>query len=374
MNYSESDNNQIKIIAFHLPQYHTFPENDEWWGKGFTEWVNVRKAKPLFEGHNQPRVPLNNDYYNMLDISTLERQAEQSKKYGIYGFCYYHYWFNGKKLLEKPVELLLEHNEINQRFCLCWANEPWTRSWDGDTGVVLMPQEYGGKDEWEEHFEYLLPFFRDERYIRVDNKPLFVIYRTNSIECCNEMLAYFHKRALEEGLNGLFILEEKNSFQPERKSVLTQGAIEFEPLYTLKYGRNIWQKVTQRIWSDCLNKIDKTTMRYYDYKKTWKNLAKRAYKTDSDIYQCAFVDWDNTARRGENGIVFRKSSPEVFEQGFKSLVTAAKKKDKKLVFVNAWNEWAEGCYLEPDEKNEFRYLEALQNALDKEGARCSQDI
>ena len=153
MNYSESDNNQIKIIAFHLPQYHTFPENDEWWGKGFTEWVNVRKAKPLFEGHNQPRVPLNNDYYNMLDISTLERQAEQSKKYGIYGFCYYHYWFNGKKLLEKPVELLLEHNEINQRFCLCWANEPWTRSWDGDTGVVLMPQEYGGKDEWEEHFE-----------------------------------------------------------------------------------------------------------------------------------------------------------------------------------------------------------------------------
>ena len=374
MNYSESDNNQIKIIAFHLPQYHTFPENDEWWGKGFTEWVNVRKAKPLFEGHNQPRVPLNNDYYNMLDISTLERQAEQSKKYGIYGFCYYHYWFNGKKLLEKPVELLLEHNEINQRFCLCWANEPWTRSWDGDTGVVLMPQEYGGKDEWEEHFEYLLPFFRDERYIRVDNKPLFVIYRTNSIECCNEMLAYFHKRALEEGLNGLFILEEKNSFQPERESVLTQGAIEFEPLYTLKYGRNIWQKVTQRIWSDCLNKIDKTTMRYYDYKKTWKNLAKRAYKTDGDIYQCAFVDWDNTARRGENGIVFRKSSPEVFEQGFKSLVAAAKKKDKKLVFVNAWNEWAEGCYLEPDEKNEFCYLEALQNALDKEGARCSQDI
>lgn len=374
MNYSESDNNQIKIIAFHLPQYHTFPENDEWWGKGFTEWVNVRKAKPLFEGHNQPRVPLNNDYYNMLDISTLERQAEQSKKYGIYGFCYYHYWFNGKKLLEKPVELLLEHNEINQRYCLCWANEPWTRSWDGDTGVVLMPQEYGGKDEWEEHFEYLLPFFRDERYIRVDNKPLFVIYRTNSIYCCNEMLAYFHKRALEEGLNGLFVLEEKNSFQPERASVLTQGAIEFEPLYTLKYGRSLWQKITQRIWSDCLNKLDKTSMRYYDYRKTWKNLAKRTYKTDSDIYQCAFVDWDNTARRGENGIVFRKSSPEVFEQGFKSLVVAAKKKDKKLVFVNAWNEWAEGCYLEPDEKNEFRYLEALQNALDKEGARCSQDI
>lgn len=366
MNNMNSSEDNLRIIAFHLPQYHTFPENDEWWGKGFTEWVNVKKAKPLYKNHNQPRVPLNNDYYNMLDVKTLERQASQSSKYGVYGFCYYHYWFNGKRLLEKPVELLLEHKEVQQNYCLCWANEPWTRSWDGDTGVVLMAQEYGAREEWEEHFEYLLPFFKDERYITVDGKPLFVIYRTNSIPCCDEMISYFNERAIEEGLNGIFTLEEKTSFQSERSCKFTSGAIEFNPLFTLKYGRNIWEKVTQRLWSNIHNVIDGTTMRYYDYKKAWRAIVRRSKLADDDIYTCAFVDWDNTARRGENGIVFRNSSSAIFKWGMEKLVDEAEKKEHKLVFINAWNEWAEGCYLEPDEKSGYKYLEALQSVVKKQ--------
>ena len=154
----------MKIIAFYLPQFHNIPENDEWWGNGFTEWTNVKKAKPIFEGHQQPKVPLNNNYYNLLDDNVKVWQADLAKKYGVYGFCYYHYWFNGKMLLEKPMEQMLENKEVDIPFCISWANEPWTKAWVGDEKKMLIAQEYGQEEEWKEHFMYLLPFFKDERY------------------------------------------------------------------------------------------------------------------------------------------------------------------------------------------------------------------
>ena len=192
----------MRIIAFYLPQFHDIPENDEWWGKGFTEWVNVKKAKPLFEGHAQPRVPLNNNYYNLLDDNIKIWQSEIAQKHGIYGFCYYHYWFNGKLLLEEPMEQMLKNKEITIPFCICWANEQWTKAWVGEN-KVLIAQKYGDKNEWAEHFYYLLPFLKDERYIYEKGKPLVVIYRPNIIPCLNEMLDYWVELAKKNGLNGI---------------------------------------------------------------------------------------------------------------------------------------------------------------------------
>lgn len=354
----------IQFIAFHLPQYHTFPENDEWWGKGFTEWVNVKNAKAMFAGHNQPRVPLNDNYYNMLSIDTLSEQARLSKEYGIDGFCYYHYWFNGKKLMEKPVELLLNNKEIEQRFCFCWANEPWTRSWDGKNGCVLIEQNYGGEKEWEEHYQYLLPFFLDDRYIKVDNKPLLVIYRANTIEKYEQMILYLKKRAKESGLSGLYVIEERNYYQSKKESEVSDAMIYFEPMNTLQNGRSFLEKVAQRLKSDFLNKKNKNAIRYYDYDKVWKRLLKEFQKSGAEVLPGAFVDWDNTPRRKNEGMVFVNGNPEKFGKYFGQLMDIAVSKNRKFAFINAWNEWAEGTYLEPDEKYGFGYLEKIKHIKD----------
>ena len=193
----------MKIIAFYLPQFHNIPENDEWWGNGFTEWTNVKKAKPLYEGHMQPRVPLGGNYYNLLDDNVKIWQADLAKKYGVYGFCYYHYWFNGKMLLEKPMEQMLANKEVDIPFCICWANEPWTKAWVGDERKLLIAHEYGKEEEWKQHFMYLLPFFKDKRYITKDGKPLFVFYRPDIVPCMKEMIETWDKLAKENGLSGI---------------------------------------------------------------------------------------------------------------------------------------------------------------------------
>ena len=192
------DNKGVKIIPFYLPQFHTIPENDEWWGEGFTEWTNVKKAKPLFEGHDQPRIPLNNNYYNLMDDNVKIWQAKLAKEYGIFGFCYYHYWFKGgRQLLEKPAEQMLKNKEIDIPFCFCWANENWSKNWDGGNREVIMEQDYGSQEDWEKHFRYFVRFFRDERYITVHGKPLLIIYKPEQITDLQQMVVYFRKRAKE---------------------------------------------------------------------------------------------------------------------------------------------------------------------------------
>jgi len=196
----------MKIIAFYLPQFHNIPENDEWWGDGFTEWTNVKGAKPIYRGQQQPKVPLNKNYYNLLDDNVKIWQARLAKKYGIYGFCYYHYWFNGKMLLQKPMEQMLKNSCVDIPFCICWANEPWTKAWVAEDRKVLIPQKYGERKEWKEHFEYLVPFFKDQRYIRIDDKPVIIIYRPKVISCVREMMQYWKELAVESGLNGLITM------------------------------------------------------------------------------------------------------------------------------------------------------------------------
>ncbi len=188
----------MKILAYYLPQFHEIEENNKWWGKGFTEWTNVKKGKKLFKTQNQPFVPLNNNYYNLLNKETVKWQTELAKKYGVYGFCYYHYWFEGKKLLEKPVENLLKWKNIDQKFCFCWANHSWKKTWNG-LNEILMEQKYGNEDSWNKHFDYLLQFFKDERYIKIDNKPIFMIFKLKDIKDINEMLDFFNKKCIENG-------------------------------------------------------------------------------------------------------------------------------------------------------------------------------
>lgn len=203
---------QTQIVAFHLPQFHTFPENDEWWGKGFTEWVNVKNAKPLYKGHNQPRVPLNNNYYDLSKIENMVAQMDLAREYGIHAFCYYHYWFDGKLLLHKPLEAIRDYQGVKLNYFLCWANEPWARTWDGHETDVLMPQRYGDRPEWERHFEYLLSFFKDQYYEKIDNKPVLVLYRCTSIPKCEEMIACWNQLCKQNGFDGIYIIEEKKLF------------------------------------------------------------------------------------------------------------------------------------------------------------------
>lgn len=344
-----------KVIAFYLPQFHAIPENDEWWGKGFTEWSNTKKAEPLYPGHYQPREPLNHNYYNLLDVSTLKNQAKLAREYGIYGFCIYQYWFGGKKLLEKPAELILENKDIDINFCISWANEPWTRAWDGKDKQVLMEQKYGNSDDWTAHFNYLLPFFKDERYIKIDGKPVFVIYRSNNIENVDDMVSHCNKLAIKYGFKGIYLLETLNSFQNKPVMNQSDGVIEFEPMFTMRHGLPY---ITQfkRLLRKKLGLLD--TM---DYDYLWSRITRRHRSyTGKDRYLGAFVDWDNTARKGKNGLVVTGATPEKFGAYLKQQVSSS---NQEFIFINAWNEWAEGAYLEPDEKYKFQYLEQIKELL-----------
>lgn len=374
----------MKIIAFYLPQFHNIPENDEWWGDGFTEWVNVKKAKPLFEGHEQPRIPLNNNYYNLLDDEVKIWQANLAKRYGIYGFCYYHYWFDGKLLLEKPMEQMLANSQINIPFCICWANEPWTKAWVGET-KTLIPQKYGNKKEWKEHFDYLLPFFKDKRYILDEGKPLVVIYRPEIIEVLNEMLDYWKSLAIEAGFPGLKFAYQSAGMdeipKEKRNDSRFDYDIEFQPAYAFtELNKNtlpLLRKLKKRV-SDFVEKHTGKTVRFFgsgkiaalnrvDYDMAWQTILNTTPETDLRV-PGAFVDWDNTPRHGDRGRVYVGKTPEKFTKYLtQQIVRAREVYHKDMIFMYAWNEWAEGGYLEPDEKNGYAYLEGIKKALDDTG-------
>ncbi len=367
----------MKIIAFYLPQFHEIPENSEWWGEGFTEWVNVKKAKPLFEGHDQPRIPLNNNYYNLLNSDTQIWQAKLAKKYGVYGFCYYHYWFGGKLLLEKPMENMLANDKIDLPFCICWANEPWTKAWVGEK-KVLIPQVYGKREDWEAHFYYLLPFFKDKRYIYEKGNPLLIIYRPEVIECLNEMLDCWTQLAKENGLTGLTYAYQNIDFdlQKDKDDSKFTYNIEFQPLYArydmfknkFRYLKTLRRKVASivekrfgidllRYGARAFNSIQ------IDYDKAWNKILERIPESEKNV-PGAFVGWDNSPRKGKKGEVYVHDTPEKFRMYLSKQIERAKKVYKKdLLFMYAWNEWAEGGYLEPDMRTGYGSLEAIYNAL-----------
>lgn len=376
----------MKIIAFYLPQFHNIPENDEWWGNGFTEWTNVKKAKPLYEGHMQPRVPLGGNYYNLLDDNVKIWQADLAKKYGVYGFCYYHYWFNGKMLLEKPMEQMLANKEVDIPFCICWANEPWTKAWVGDERKLLIAQEYGQEEEWKQHFMYLLPFFKDERYITKDGKPLFVFYRPDIVPCMKEMIETWDKLAKENGLSGITFAFQSGDYDwnNSKEANLFDYDIEFQPPYASHWLYSNDGKIISALkkcrrllagWAGKKFGIDLYRYGTAQYKKMtgqtvanydsmWQKIIE-AKPMRSNSIPGAFVKWDNTPRHGERGQI-NVGTPEKFEYYLSKQIKHAREDyHEDMIFMYAWNEWAEGGYLEPDEDDKYGYLEAIKRALEE---------
>lgn len=374
----------MKTIAFYLPQFHAIPENDEWWGKGFTEWTNMKAAKPLFEGHQQPRIPLDNNYYDLLDEKTMEWQVKLAQEYGLYGFCFYHYWFDGHMLLEKPMEMMLKNENINFPYTICWANEPWTNAWKSDEdSKTLIAQRYGDEKEWKAHFDYLLQFFNDKNYITVDGKPLLVLYRPEIVDCLNDMLDYWQGLAIEAGFPGLcFAYQQVSYYLLENKdeSRFTYR-IEYQPGYARYDAQKNAGGMTSKLLSvktairSTASKIDKTFgtniaanltksgTSFEDYDELCQAIINR-HGEDEKSVAGMFVGWDNTPRRGARGRVCLGSTPEKFQHYMAEQVKNVKETySNDMIFIFAWNEWAEGGYLEPDEENRYAYLEGLRESL-----------
>jgi hypothetical protein len=356
---------EVELIAFHLPQFHTFLENDEWWGKGFTEWTNVKKSKQLFRKHNQPRVPLNDNYYDLSLINNLIWQMQLAKKYHVNGFCFYHYWFNGKLLMQKPLEMLRDYEGEKIKYCFCWANEPWTRSWNGKEKDIIMPQYYGNEEEWEEHYVYLLSFFKDDSYIKENNKPMLVLYRCNNIPGCDSMIRYWDDRCRMDGFNGIHIVEELNGFQVDKYCKNSEGVVEFEPMYTSQFRRSFSDRLVDKIYTKIFNYIHNTSFHFvYKFDRIWRQIINNSVPRKSyNYYLGAFCDWDNSARRSIGGTIYMDSSPQKFKYYLNLQKQKAEKIGSKYIFINAWNEWGEGAYLEPDKKNKYAYLKAISEVF-----------
>ena len=363
----------MKIIAMYLPQYHSFPENDEWWGKGYTEWTAVKRAKPLFNGHVQPKVPLDG-YYDLVhdQPETFRRQAELTSKYGVYGFSIYQYWFKGHQLMEKPMEILLANPDIDLRYCITWANETWTRTWYGLQENVLMAQEYGDESDWKRHFDYNLQFFRDPRYIKVGNRPVFQIYRTHDIEKLSEMKECWDRWAREAGFDGLFWIGGNTAQQSDSRRDLMDGWYDFEPGYTLNHHfsrvrrfRYILGTGVRHLRNVIVSKLTGGKGRMIVERRIpihWilENIGTRTYEENE--YPGIIAEWDNTPRRDYKGLIYTGAEPHYFEKILRSLSDKVSGRSEDFVFINAWNEWGEGAMLEPTESGGYAWLEAVKRA------------
>lgn len=376
-----SKDKKAKLIAIYFPQLHAIPENDEWWGKGFTDWVNVKAAQPQYEGHNQPRVPLNNNYYDQSQLETLCWQIDLAKKYGVYGFCHYHYWFDGKQLLETPTNLMLEYKDVDMPFCLSWANETWSKRWDGRDHHILVKQSHPPvKERWKLHFDYLIGTWSDDRAIKVDGKPVFVIYRPHRISKIDQMLDYWRELAHRAGLKGLYFIAQKQYEFPGRDCLIGFDAIfqfqPFESIYSPSFDNTSikhsqWFRFVRALpesVQDLLRAVRAKFVKeltYYDYDKVWNAIVRIQNDPELTTYPGAFVDWDNTARYKQRATIFPNANPERFEYWFEQLVKSMpeRKIPEPFIFLNAWNEWAESTYLEPDEKYGLGYLEAVKRVL-----------
>ena len=355
-----------RVIAFYLPQFHPIPENDAWWGKGFTEWTNVGKAKPLFPGHYQPKVPADLGYYDLRLPETREAQAEMAREAGIEGFCYWHYWFgNGKRLLERPFNEVLESGKPDFPFCLAWANESWHEKfwndWGSSSKNLLIEQQYGGVEDYKEHFYILLPAFKDVRYMKIEDKPIFMIYRPFEFEEVSLFIELWRKLAKENGLKGIYFIGHTQNFEKHGTSFLNRG---FDAINTVRhYDVRRHRCFLARVFHKLLRIIFHIP---YCYKY---QSAKKYFITESEhqenIFPTIIPNWDHTPRSGNKGYVITDSTPQKFGEAVSEAVDAVKEKsqDKRIIFIKSWNEWGEGNYIEPDLKYGKGYLEELKNNL-----------
>lgn len=350
--------NNARLIAFHLPQYHPISENDEWWGKGFTEWTNTAKAFPLFRSHYQPHIPADLGYYDLRLPEARLAQAELAKEYGIEGFCYYHYWFGGKQLLERPVKEIINSGKPDFPFCLCWANATWTGIWHGAPNRVLIEQTYPGVSDHEKHFQYLLKAFQDKRYIKIDGKPLFIVYKPKDLPDIEKIGILWRKMAAKTGLPGLFLVGVNHNDNWNPNDAGFDAAI--MQRIPVKIKKIPWRHLNLKLSQMYQN----TQLTIYDYEETMDSFI-RDGATNYLAFPVAIPNWDNTPRSGMNGLILHNSTPELFCQHFRKTLDKVKDNptDKKIVFIKSWNEWAEGNHLEPDLQFGRAYLEVIRDEL-----------
>lgn len=358
---NKNEKQKPRMIAFYLPQFHPIPENDEWYGKGFTEWTNVGRAKPLFRGHYQPRVPADLGYYDLRLPETREAQADLAREYGIEGFCYWHYWFGGgKQLLERPFNEVLHSGKPDFPFCLAWANHSWEKkSWEpGATNQLLMEQRYFGDEDDTNHFYSLLPAFKDPRYITVNGKPLFVIYAPLKMPNVNHFIELWNRLAKENGLEGFYFVAQ--GAIRDRKMILGKG---FDALYTIVL--TIYEELgfIPKAVKYIKKKIFKIPVTY-KYSQAMDYYLK-SLDVDDHTIPSIIPNWDHSPRSGGNGFILTDSTPGEFKRYLKKVFEYVRNKpqQERIVFLRSWNEWGEGNYLEPDLKYGRGYLESIQSAL-----------
>jgi lipopolysaccharide biosynthesis protein len=354
---------QVSALAFYLPQFHPIPENDRWWGRGFTEWTNVVKARPRFPGHCQPHLPADLGFYDLRLTESRRAQGELARKYGINGFCYYHYWFSGKRLLEQPLERMLEDGQPDIPFCLCWANESWSRRWDGTDAEVLMQQTYSREDDFL-HFQTLLRFFRDKRYIRIDGRPLFLVYRASQLPSPLETTDRWRREAEREGLKGLYLCcVESHNERADPRSIGFDASVFFAPRWSI-LGPRVWrlQPWQRRRLGTMLSGLKENQIHEYG---VVVEKAIQEQRPSFPRFPGVCVGFDNSARRKAGATILVNATPESYGKWLTAACNEARRKSDcpPFVFINAWNEWAEGNHLEPCQRWGRGYLEATQRAL-----------
>ena len=334
---------RARVLAFYLPQFHPIPENDEWWGKGFTEWTNVSKAEPLFPGHEQPQVPADLGYYDLRVPETRLAQADLARAHGIEAFCYWHYWFDGERFLDRPFAEVLASGEPDFPFCLAWANETWSRRWLGEEKEILRKQTYSPGDA-ERHARWLVTAFADHRYLRVDGRPVFLVYRPLDLPDPLEVTGAIRAECRRAGVADPYLLGMSSHAVSDMRPLGFDANVEFEP----QLG----------VLPDPLA----DGLKIYDYVAARKKMVHG--KGGFPAHPCVMVSWDNTPRRGEHGIVFTGSSPAAFERALRETIQSVEHQplEQRLVFVNAWNEWAEGNHLEPCLRHGRGWLDAVDRA------------
>lgn len=350
----EEFHTDIKTVAFYLPQFHTFKENDAWWGKGFTEWTNTKKAKPHFKGHYQPREPHDDiGYYKLDNIDTIKKQVTLAKEHGIYGFCFYYYWFSGKRLMEKPVDLFIKNKDVDFPFCLCWANENWTRTWDGLEKNVLIKQEYSDSD-YKNFILDIEKYITDPRYIKIDGKPVVIIYNPKAIPNFKKHVYYWRKYARECGIGELYIITKTDLVNTQHEfTEYVDAEYDFPP-------HGMGHPATKITGLD--------TELAYSYRKLVDDIGHlyRDHFPLKPFYYTCTMGWDNSARRKENYTVYYDYNLESYYKWLNIIITETRRRNKeenRFMFINAWNEWAEGTYLEPDKKYGYANINTLSKAI-----------
>jgi lipopolysaccharide biosynthesis protein len=357
----------LEVAAFYLPQFHPIPENDAWWGRGFTEWRNVAKARPVFPGQHQPHLPADLGFYDLRVPEVRELQAELARAHGIGAFCYYHYWFGGRRLLERPFDEVLASGRPDLPFLLCWANENWTRVWDGSEREVLMPQRYSDEDDVA-HFRWLATAFEDPRYLRVGGRPVFLVYRASQLPDPRRTVETWRREARRLGVEDPYLCRVEG-FGTERAAPPGEWGFDAGVGFVPEFG-TLGRPLRRTLPWRLLRKAGLTSNGYrdnsvFDYDAVVAEMLRRPLP-DYPRLPCVTVSWDNSARRKTDAVVYRDATPEKYEEWLR--VEASRLLERTdlppLLFVNAWNEWAEGSHLEPDDRWGLGYLAATKRALD----------